>query len=57
MVLWAPTVLKDAREREFPLEDTQDLAQRRRAPPVFRSLPHTINSDFYPENMLKEINN
>ena len=58
--LVAPRVLEDARERELPLEDTQDLAQRRRAPPVVgaRSLPcATQNSDFYPDNVLKEIAN
>ena len=40
--------------RELPLEDTQDLVQRRRAPPVVgvRSLPcATQNSDFYPDNV------
>ena len=58
MVLCAPRVLEDARERDLPLEDTQDLAQRRRAPPVVRSLPRdTRNSNFYPENKLKEIDN
>jgi len=58
MMLCAMRVLEDAKERELPFEDTQDSAQRRRAPPVVQSLRRaTRNSDFYPENMLKGIGN
>jgi len=58
MVLCAPRVFEDARERELPFEDTQDLAHRRRTPPVVWLLPRaTRNSDFYPENMFTEIDN
>jgi len=38
MLLCAPRVLEDARERELPLEDTEDLAQRRRTPPSNRAV-------------------
>ena len=46
MVLCAPRVLEDAREKEFPLEDTQNLAQRRRAPPVFSAVAAARHTKF-----------
>ena len=53
----ASRVLQDAKERELPLEDTEDWVHRRRAPSVFRLLRARSNSNFYPVHMLKEIAN
>jgi len=46
MVLCASRVLEDAREKELLLEDTQDLAQRRRAPPVFSAVAAACHTKF-----------